>query len=1308
MDKNKKKFFLKYIANLFLIAMCAFFLNTNVIFAEDSGGGSEKPVTEPEKLELTPEEKYTNTRYVKKCTDLYRKNKDVVDKNLTLDDDLDYIGKCQSNIQSEPYLKIEGTNDLVKVSLSSSYNLQKDEDGNIPLYCKSVSPYKSDVEEQENSSAYDTIKTYINNIKLCGDGWNNFVYESNLIQNYKNPKHWYPIYGAYSNSYEYILNKVLSGEYTCEGISDNPDNDSCLNNLNTSDCNDFRKKCFPLLLLGGEYCEKQNTNSSECNNIKENTQNIKNKFYREHSYDGMEFKIPNVDNGEGCFDPRMPSDKGYYGTEQRYYFRGKLKANYACDRFIYKGNKTCIDKNGTIIEDSPQTCKELFHLAKRCCERRRNGGVCIYYTTPEDLNYMGSGRERFSRIYSTNTKNPNIAFCSNYNASGNQCKIYANDIYNTNIYHQVDLILYYGKLDDNSSYKKNKKGEIINNEDKICVKTTNLAPYNFNLLRGTEIRDLYCDGDYDNCKSPNEYKPNTLDPDYDWGKDYKNDNNKIWTNNSQYRKKTPAYGMTKNFCTYNVHCTENSTEPVSYAGLSANSFISNRFSPPVCFDFSKTSSQYTTEKNKSFTTPIVECMYETINNMFLNKAGMSSCKDPDESVNSEGLCGVDTFSMSGNIRHEKYNKDYRGIYNAYHYIIGEELPNKYNIFRKIQAGVQNIIKTAMVIAIAIISFKFLIKGELNIFDVKHGKALVVGMLKFVIVIYFTIGNAWQAYFYEWLDTAMKYSYQKAFSLSISSLNPTGKMKDREVRCNLMETNNLKQIVKTFQCSEYITTYSPSAGYHDQPNGSTIKTETELGCEPKETDIIEIGAYKYKYCKKQNKEDINTSKETKNKIITDKEIKSRVLIILEQNGFKEGSINNEIERVTVTENNIERNTKTEIYRNCKVTLKDNNIYSRTYDGCYFGDTEYPKGKEYLSIFDSLDCKLSNYLHTSAKLTGIHIILILVILFLSAPVGIILLLIGFTLFFLLFAIVFKIFYFFIVNILAINILVFVSPIIFPALLFDKYKGIFDEWLKSIMGFCLQLVVILIFAGFFIGTIDRVGLGGAEYIKHNSKTGRNPELHCPTDASVSILCLFSPKMLSQSETGSSSQTTGKELLDILGFGNMYYLKGNIGNNGFANFFFSILSFVIVLYVFYNFLNKIPDIAEKMADSPSTLGSKFGVFDSVAAAYKGIDTANNIIQGARTMSNALVKKTGRDVASVYRGFMDDITRVDDGKGGKKFKMGENWKNRYNNWKAFEGIRTIAENQRDKKEGRENEHKYAQLWARRLGFQHNIKNDDK
>ena len=279
----------------------------------------------------------------------------------------------------------------------------------------------------------------------------------------------------------------------------------------------------------------------------------------------------------------------------------------------------------------------------------------------------------------------------------------------------------------------------------------------------------------------------------------------------------------------------------------------------------------------------------------------------------------------------------------------------------------------------------------------------------------------------------------------------------------------------------------------------------------------------------------------------------------------------------------------------------------------------------------------------------------------------------------------------------------------MLFDKYKGIFDEWLKSIMGFCLQLVVILIFAGFFIGTIDRVGLGGAEYINHNSETGRNPKLHCPTDAATSILCLFAPTMLSQSETDSLSTAINKELLGILGIGNMYYLAGNIGNNGFTNFFLSMLSFVIVLYVFYNFLNKIPEIAEKIADSPSTLGSNVGVFNTIGTAYKGMKATNDIIKGVGMMSNALAKKTGRGALRLGRGIKDDFTLIDNGEGGKKLKMGENWKNRLNNCNVWgiADIRTIAENQRDKKENRENQHKYAQLWARRLRFQHNIKNDD-
>ena len=92
MDKNKKKFFLKYIANLSLIAMCTFFLNTNVICAEGQEGADEN----------------TNI-YLKKCTDLYR-----VDKNLTLDDDLDYVEKYLEIVIGHQVETLPTVSDFIK------------------------------------------------------------------------------------------------------------------------------------------------------------------------------------------------------------------------------------------------------------------------------------------------------------------------------------------------------------------------------------------------------------------------------------------------------------------------------------------------------------------------------------------------------------------------------------------------------------------------------------------------------------------------------------------------------------------------------------------------------------------------------------------------------------------------------------------------------------------------------------------------------------------------------------------------------------------------------------------------------------------------------------------------------------------------------------------------------------------------------------------------------------------------------------------------------------------------------------------
>lgn len=770
------------------------------------------------------------------------------EKNFTaLDGDIDKCNKASVLVRST-------NNQLVDLSkvLEGKYTAATDSDGNIPIYCSATGNVITTNAANKmlngitlsNKFSSSVINEIRQTVKLCGYDWNTYAIPSSDIKN--NPSiNWYPNFGIFSNSYEYKLAKIFSGDYDCSDYISTSSNGtikiekdivrSCLkNNSNldsSSKCSDFNKKCFPVItmLIDSKFCE-----ASDCSGVKITSKNQKNRFYREMMYDGEEFAIPTNSNyidlvysdvsvdgnkiyntSDGCFDPRIEGEKGFSGNEQRYYFRGNKAANYACERFDYKGNP-CVDATGKRYGRNSEECEVLFDIAKNCCERRSSGGVCLY--APKKLS---DNKTYYTKINSvdydfvvesdnTVSRHHNIAFCSNVNKNNNThiCSLNIKGI--DKVYYQ----LYEGVLNQDSYYVDKDETK------KLCVRTINLYPYNFNVSYGTEIKDLYCDGDYITCANPflstdqGLNDPQKLLSAANWETKYGNDETKIWNQTSSATDKTytPAYGNVKNFCEQNMHCVEYEEVPVTYLNRTYRD-SSNKFLPEVCFDFNKGSSQnftfpvklneldiaqYIGGGTRGFFSPLAECLTETIKNMFLNIAGSSSCKASDESVNYEGLCGRDTFDKPGEIRHEKYNAEYSGDKNAYNYIIGEKLSQEQNIFYKIQEYFRDIIILFITLAIVVASAKFLITGEFDVLGAKSVKAIILMLIKIAIVLYFSLSDAWQSKFYNWLIEAVGFVNQKMFEFSFLNYSDY-KNNFSNIICDIKTENVITKKGKAKQC-----------------------------------------------------------------------------------------------------------------------------------------------------------------------------------------------------------------------------------------------------------------------------------------------------------------------------------------------------------------------------------------------------------------------------------------------------------------------------------------------------------------------------
>ena len=1448
---------------------------------------------------------------------------------------------------------------------------------------------------------YNTAKEQINKVKVCGDDWNSYAYTEYDMKEPKNE--WYPQYGSFSNSYSYKVNKIVKGEYSCVGYlkddnggknnvelttAANNCDESCKSEVNncminqrktngtinldkcltasstcTSYCKGYFAKCEPIIDLlndsdgvckdnnGSTYSRDNEKDLFKCKGVKSNYKNSRNKFYRESIYKGKEFKIAvKYNDSSDCIDPRLDSQKGYAGLEQRYYFRGKEAAQYACNRFKYTYNG-CRLSDGTVITREEAAadptkdlkCRQAFQDANTCCQNRRALGICIY-------NSSGKKSDR-----------DNNALCMrNLDSTkrSDECSLDTGSINNpTFMAHQ-------GVVDSTQ----------------ICVSNTNYCPYAYNVAGGTELQELYCAGD-NNCtdcvdeegnkddkwQGTTKYrdKKGRIKKEYRYTIPLCSDRDAIWKKN-KYKYPTAAYGNVKNFCRYRAHCTEIGDSDYEFANMTSNKFL-----PKACSDFvgdsqnlpypvkvadismsgsvksifkkagvnigdgslnsiyaaidkmstpqlaevyskimaeraiislvvgsiggsfggplagiitsasagtlysiqdiknavesdgnSKTTLKaivkdvvgkplisgvnFSLGEYRGFTAPIAQCIKETLNNMFLNKAGQSICAKQGEEINSEGLCGNDTFGPPENIR-----KD------AYIQIIGEKLPDDSNIFYKIQTRLQNIIKLVAVLAIIVIGLKFLMKGDLDIFDIKKPKAIIVGMLKFAIVFYFAVGNAWQSQFYEWLDKATQYLYYKSFNLSLVGYKDyknqadktTCKVETKGKVCREYTYQVPIQIEKKVEKENHVCkTFSHTGGdqtFTVPDNVSELKLEVwggkggdALYSDPYDGHNMDVyggrGGYSYgtlAVSPKQvltvivgNSGDTDTSyctgagggggsailrngkllivagggggagsaligavgggyggggKESGGNSLGDRcestagsngiggkdsqygspgqdgqsrsggsgygtgqnlnsltsyssvsKLSSDNYVIIYGGGGYGAGGNSAIfdmnsltcygssgggggygggaggnshcggaggggyiggvvngggssgtnsgngkaqicytEKYTETEIVTEYEDKTESYCRYDVLSTENNKeitdlddlpspmptdsnevcntylagtdkeyqqcysecktgpdydengnqvfdYSDTYDGCYFGDNVYPEGKSYLAIFDSLDCKLMNYFGYGPDVDLPGILHMLLISMIFSPLALVTVILGSILFVILLVIVIKVLHLFLMSMIAINIMVYVSPIIFPTLLFDKYKGIFNKWLDNLIGFCLQFVFVIIFTGFLIGNLDKFAIGSARWVGHDRTTGRLPTLVCG-DATDSVVCIF--KVNTNKGT---KPMLGEKIGKFLGIGPVVSLVDSISRD-FSGTVMTLLKFCLIIYVFMEFLKKIPGVAEELVGGKALDTNQASVGQIM---NKIKDTTDTITRGAK----GAIKKGAKSVGGL------------------------------------------------------------------------------
>ena len=280
-----------------------------------------------------------------------------------------------------------------------------------------------------------------------------------------------------------------------------------------------------------------------------------------------------------------------------------------------------------------------------------------------------------------------------------------------------------------------------------------------------------------------------------------------------------------------------------------------------------------------------------------------------------------------------------------------------------------------------------------------------------------------------------------------------------------------------------------------------------------------------------------------------------------------------------------------------------------------DVQYPPGKSYLKVWDTLDCKILKAIGLTPNISVPNMLLIMLAALFTGGLGVIFFIATFIFAFFLISLTLRALHIFIMSIILIALLIYISPITIICILFEKTKKIFDGWSRLLTGNALQPIFLFAYLGIMISMFDYLIIGSAEIkiIVPTSGDVTQTTINCKPNASDkpnvpevndSIYCIFKIADLGKSDL------TGFEALGV-GIPILRDLNQERVNHIFKS--------ALLMYIFAKFIDKISDFAARLVGSSRLESDTPGVS---AMTKKSYNFARSIQKrGTRVMKRKMSK---------------------------------------------------------------------------------------
>jgi len=339
--------------------------------------------------------------------------------------------------------------------------------------------------------------------------------------------------------------------------------------------------------------------------------------------------------------------------------------------------------------------------------------------------------------------------------------------------------------------------------------------------------------------------------------------------------------------------------------------------------------------------------------------------------------------------------------------------------------------------------------------------------------------------------------------------------------------------------------------------------------------------------------------------------------------------------------------------------------KTSDVCNFGsqidkdhigrvsNVRYPAGSEYLMVWDTLDCKIMQYLNYGPGFSASTICILIIAAFFTGGIGLIMALSVLIMAVCLIMATIRAMHIFISSAIAIVIYIFISPIIIPLVLFEKTKNIFDAWLMQLMSFSLSPIVLFAYLAIFISLSEEIMYGGASGLRDGVVECDN---YCKTP---------SGEKLSESKCLANRGSGNSEIINPLDYSVACLLNFNDfkKDNGFALFgvvlpslgdlfadgkaelrILLVLKSALFLFILAQFMDEIPSIIGRLTGEVIDVKSAgyMAVMKKFASTVRGIQK-----RGARVVKGAGLAQLQKAKKSASEGKGEEKDSGGDKKGG-------------------------------------------------------------